>query len=567
MSLPALVLAGFRSGGPLPSRILEATLTPTPPVTDTSSSSAIEIVFALLIAATVLAIAARRIGIPYPIVLVLGGLAIGFVPGLPAIELAPDVVFLLFLPPILFAAGYFTSIRDLHANIRPIALLAVGLVLFTTAVVAAVAHTLVPGMGWAAAFTLGAIVAPPDAAAATSVFERLGVPRRIVTILEGESLLNDATALVAYRFAVVAAGATVGSLSIVDVGSTFLIAGVGGVVLGLAMGILTALFVRRIDDPVFSVVVTFLAPLVAYLPAERLGLSGVLATVVAGIYVGRRSPRLLSSAVRLSAVAAWQVLLFLINGAVFILIGVQLPRVLAALGDEPPAELLGLGLAVSAAVIVARIVWVIPTSYLPGRLRRASRHGDDDDDDPDPKLRNLVLVAWAGMRGVVSLAAALALPGDFPQRDLVIFLAFAVILATLVGQGLTLPFLINRLEIDDGGGDGNEEAYARIAASEAAVARLDHLQEEWPGHRELIDTLRAQYGHRSHHAELRRATEDDEDDTSAEQELLEHRQIRVAVLNAERAALLTLRERGAISDEVHRRVERDLDLEELRMEV
>ena len=564
MSLSALVLAGFGPGGAAGSRILDATLTPTPLVGDASSSTAIEIVFALLIAATILAIAARRLGIPYPIVLVLGGLAIGFVPGLPAIELAPNVVFLLFLPPILFAAGYFTSIRDLRANIRPIALLAVGLVLFTTAVVAAVAHTLVPGMGWAAAFALGAIVAPPDAAAATSVFERLGVPRRIVTILEGESLLNDATALVAYRFAVVAAGAAAGSFSVVDVGSTFLIASVGGVILGLAMGILTALFVRRIDDPVFSVVVTFLAPLIAYLPAERLGLSGVLATVVAGIYVGRKSPRLLSSAVRLSAVAAWQVLLFLINGAVFILIGVQLPRVLASLGGESPAELLGLALATSAAVIVARMVWVIPTAYLPHRLRRAARR---DEDDPDPKLRNLVLVGWAGMRGVVSLAAALALPADFPQRDLVIFLAFAVILATLVGQGLTLPVLINRLEIDDGGGDGNEEAYARIAAADAAVARLDQLGEEWPDHRELIDTLRAQYGHRSHHAELRRATDDADDDTNAEQELLEHRQIRVAVLNAERGALLTLRERGAISDEVHRRVERDLDLEELRMEV
>jgi monovalent cation/hydrogen antiporter len=564
VSLPALVAAGLGPGGPVGSRILDASVTPTPPVADATSSTAIEIVFALLIAATILAIAARRLGIPYPIVLVLGGLAIGFVPGLPAIELAPNVVFLLFLPPILFAAGYFTSIRDLRANIRPVALLAVGLVLFTTAVVAAVAHTLVPGMGWAAAFALGAIVAPPDAAAATSVFERLGVPRRIVTILEGESLLNDATALVAYRFAVVAAGATAGAFSIVDVGSTFVIASVGGAVLGLAMGILTALFVRRIDDPVFSVVVTFLAPLIAYLPAERLGLSGVLATVVAGIYVGRKAPRLLSSAVRLSAVAAWQVLLFLINGAVFILIGVQLPRVLASLGGQSPGELLGLAVAISAAVIVARMVWVIPTSFLPHRLRR-SAHGSDD--DPDPKLRNLVLVGWAGMRGVVSLAAALALPGDFPQRDLVIFLAFAVILATLVGQGLTLPFLINRLEIDDGGGDGNEEAYARIAASDAAVGRLDQLQDEWPDHRELIDTLRAQYGHRSHHAELRRATEDADDDTNAEQELLEHRQIRVAVLNAERAALLTLRERGAISDEVHRRVERDLDLEELRMEV
>lgn len=564
-AVPAVVGVPVRLG----SQPLAAEITPVPNVSDGSSSAAIEVVFALLIAATILAIFARRLGIPYPIVLVIGGLAIGFAPGLPTVDLAPDVVFLLFLPPILFGAGYFTSIRDLRANIRTIGLLAVGLVLFTTVVVAVVAHALVPDLGWAAAFALGAIVAPPDAAAATSVFERLGVPRRIVTILEGESLLNDATALVAYRFAVTAAtagsaAAATAAFSVVDLGTTFVIAAVGGVAVGLAMGILTALFVRRIDDPVFSVVVTFLAPLVAYLPAERLGLSGVLATVVAGLYVGRKAPRLLSSAVRLSGVAAWQVLLFLINGAVFILIGLQLPRVLASLGGSAPSDLLGLAVAISTVTILARIVWVLAAIYTPKWFRRRRERAAGDDEEP-PHLRNVALVGWAGMRGVVSLAAALALPPTFPQRDLVTFLAFAVILATLVGQGLTLPFLINRLEIDDGGGDGHEEAYARIAASEAAVTRLDQLEAEWPTHRELIDTLRAQYGHRSHHAELRRETADE--NSAAEQELIEHRQIRMAILNAERGALLTLRERGAISDEVHRRVERDLDLEELRMEV
>jgi CPA1 family monovalent cation:H+ antiporter len=514
------------------------------------AATTIEIVLVLLIAATVLAVIARRLALPYPVLLVIGGLGLGFIPGLPAVALEPDVVFLLFLPPILFGAGYFTSIRDLRANIRPIGLLAVGLVLFTMVVVAVVAHALVPSVGWAAAFALGAIVAPPDAVAATAVFQRLGVPRRLVTILEGESLLNDATALVAYRFAVLAA--TTGTFSLIDAGGTFLIASVGGVVLGLAIGHLVALLVRRIDDEVFSVVITFLAPLAAYLPAEELQLSGVLATVVAGIWVGRHAPKALSSGVRVSGVAAWQILLFLVNGSVFILIGLSLPQALSRLGGRSPAELLGLGLAVAATAIAARIVWVLAALYLPKRFAQRGQQ------EPEGHARNIVVVGWAGMRGVVSLAAALALPAGFPERDLLIFLTFAVILATLVGQGVSLPLLIHRLDIDDGAGlEGQEEAYARYIAADAAAARIEDLAVRWPGHRELIDTLRAQYSHRTHHAE---------ENQEAEQELLEHRQIRLSILNAEREALIALRDRGAISDETFRRVERDLDLEELRME-
>jgi monovalent cation/hydrogen antiporter len=528
-------------------------------VSEAEASRATEIVLALLIAATILAILARRLAVPYPVLLVLGGLAIGFIPGLPAVELAPGVVFVLFLPPILFAAGYFTSIRDLRANVTHVSSLAVGLVLFTMLVVGAVAHALVPSLGWAAALTLGAIVAPPDAVAATTVFQRLGVPRRIVTILEGESLLNDATALVAYRFAVTAA--MLGTFSVVEAGSTFLVSAVGGVAVGLVMGYLTVLFVRRVDDPVFSVIVTFVAPLAAYLPAQQLELSGVLACVAGGIYVGRKAPRLMNSAIRVNAVAAWQILLFLVNGAVFILIGLQLPRVLANLAGRGAQELLGLAVAVSLAAILARFAWVFGVMYTPKLIRRM-RTGEG----PPSAGRHLTLVAWAGMRGVVSLAAALALPIDFPERDLVIFLTFAVILATLVGQGLSLPFLVARLGIDDGAAAaGQKEAYARGVTAEAATARLDDLADQWPGHLELIDTLRAQYDHRTHHADLSR--DGNGSDEAAEQELIEHRQIRMAVLAAEREALLGLRERGAIPDEIHRRVERDLDLEELRMEV
>jgi CPA1 family monovalent cation:H+ antiporter len=529
------------------------------PFAEAKASDSIELLLALLLAATALAIVARKIGIPYPILLVLGGLLIGFIPGLPAVQLAPDVVFLLFLPPILFAAGYFTSIRDLRKNLRAILLLAVGLVLFTTFLVGAVAKLLVPDMAWAVALTLGAIVSPPDAVASSAVFQRLGVPRRIVTILEGESLLNDATALVAYRFAVIAA--TVGGFSIVDAGSTFLVASVGGIAVGLAFGFATTWAVRRVNDPVFAIVITFLAPLLAYLPATTAGLSGVLATVAAGVYVGRKAPRHMSSEVRLSGVAAWQILLFLINGSVFILIGLQLPTVLQGLSGYSPQTLLGLAIAVSAAAILARIVWVFPATYVPRRLSAKIRERE-----PEPPVRHVALVSWAGMRGVVSLAAALALPIDFPDRNLVIFLTFAVILATLVGQGLTLPFLISRLGIENRGGlEVQEEAYARLVASESAIVRLDELAADVPGHLELIQNLRSQYQHRTQH-ELQRK-HDGQHDEESEQELIEHRRIRMAVLEAERESLLTLRERGAISEEVHRVVERDLDLEELRMEV
>ena len=534
------------------------------PPRPTPSPGAIEAVLILLIAATALAILARRLGIPYPILLVIGGLVLGLVPGLPRVELEPDLVFLLFLPPILFGAGYFTSIRDFKANLRPIGLLAVGLVLVTTTVVAVVAQALIPGLGWAAAFALGAIVAPPDAVAATAVFQRLGVPRRVVTILEGESLINDATALVAYRFAVVAAAT--GAFSIVNAGFSLVLVAAGGIVLGLVVGWVVSRITEQVDDPVFSVVITFLAPVAAYLPAEELGLSGVLATVAAGIYLGRHAPRRMSSEVRIAGAAAWQVLLFLINGAVFILIGFQLPAVLEELSGRPAEELIRLAVAISATVILVRIAWVFPATYVPRWLSAKIRERD-----PYPRPRNVFLVSWAGMRGVVSLAAALALPrtlpdgSPFPERELLIFLTFAVILATLVGQGLTLPLVIRRLGIAGDGGDVHEEAHARIYLAEAAVASIERLAQEWPTHLELIDALRAQYAHRAEHLGAH-GDEDGEPTDEAERELLEHRQIRLAVIEAEREALLRLRESGGVTDDVFRRVERDLDLEELRME-
>ena len=513
----------------------------------------ITLVLGLLVLATVLAAVARRARIPEPIALVLAGIAVGLVPGIPHVELEPELVFLFFLPPILYGAGYFTSIRDFRANLRPILLLSIGLVLFTTVVVAVVLKAFVPSLPWAAAFAFGAIVSPPDAVAATAVFRRLGVPRRMVTILEGESLVNDATALVLLRTSLAALG---GSFSVVNAGADFVIVAVGGVLVGLVVGRIAGILTNRIEDSDVGIVMSLLVPLIAYLPAEALGVSGVLAVVVAGIYGGRIGARTLNSAQRVEGLAAWNVVLFLIHGLVFVLIGLQLPVILADLDGSAP-ELILLAAVIGATVVATRFIWVFPETFLaPLFARRFGRQ------DPYPRWQHVLIVSWAGMRGVVSLAAALALPVDFPQRSLFQFLTFTVIIATLVLQGLTLPLLIRALGISADDEGAEEERQARLVASQAAVDRIGLLEREYPDHRELIDHLRDSYAHRAEHIEPADGQTVDE----AVEELLEHRRIRRAVIDAEREAVIRLRDAGEVSDAVMRRVERDLDLEELREE-
>jgi len=515
--------------------------------------SSVEVVLALLVLATLLAGVARRLELPEPIVLVVAGILVGLLPGIPEMELEPELVFLFFLPPILYGAGFFTSIRDFRANLRAILLLSVGLVLFTMVVVAAVLKALVPDIPWPAAFAFGAIVSPPDAVAATAVLRRLGVPRRLVTILEGESLVNDATALVALRMSL---AALAGSVSVVDAGGSFIVVALGGIAVGFVVARLAGVVMTRIEDPVLGIVMSLLVPVLAYLPAEAIGVSGVLATVVAGLYAGRIAARSLNSAQRVEGQAAWGVVLFLINGLVFVLIGLQLPVILRELDGTAP-ELLGLAVAIGATVIVTRFVWVFPATYIPRALSRRLREREGM-----PPPRHIVIIAWAGMRGVVSLAAALALPIDFPQRSLLQFLTFAVIVATLVLQGLTLPFLSRLLGVSAGDEDNEEERQGRLIAAQAAVDRIGRLAREFPGHEPLIDQLRTQYAHRVEHIEPTDGTPRDE----AERELLEHRKIRHAVIEAEREAIIRLRDRGEVSDDVMRRLERDLDLEELRLE-
>lgn len=521
-----------------------------------------ELILALLVAVAILVTAAQAARVPYPIVLVLGGLVLALIPAVPDVELEPDLVFLVFLPPLVYIAGFESSLREIRAQLRSILSLAVGLVVVTTLIVGVVAHALLPELGWPLAFTLGAMVSPPDAVAATTLLQGLGVPRRIVALLEAESLFNDATALVAYQAALGAAATA--SFSPSQATLRFFVAGIGGILVGLAVGSGIIWLRKRLNDPPVEITVSLLTPFAAYLPAERLGVSGVLAAVTAGLCVGFWAPRIMQSDTRLRSRAVWEMVVFILNSLVFILIGLQLSTILSALSGRSLLTLIGLGEVIAVVVIVVRLAWVFVARYSSWWLARR-RHPSL----PPPAWRESLIVGWAGMRGVVSLATALALPLATPDRDLLIFVTFCVILTTLVGQGLSLPWLIHVLHVDGDDSGEEVETRARLAALDAALERLDQLTDEWPGHLPLIQALRAQYDHRaSHFAEgaERAAGEGQASDEAAEQELLEHRQIRRAVIDAERKAVLAQRDRGQINDEAWRRVERDLDLEELRME-
>jgi Na+/H+ antiporter len=524
------------------------------PFRDTSQ---LELLLAVFLLVAGLTVVAGRIDIPYPILMTLGGLLLGLVPDLPRLDLAPELVFLLILPPILFGAAFFTSPRELWRNARPIGLLAIGLVLVTTVAVAVVVHALVPDMGWAPAFALGAIVSPPDAVAATAIAQRLGLPPRLVTILEGESLVNDATALTAFRLAVAAAG--FGTFSLVEAAGTFVFVSVGGVVIGLVVGWIVVQIEARLNDPPVEVLVSLLAPVAAWLPAEGIHVSGVLAVVTAGIVLGRAAPRVMSSDTRILGSGVWQMLIYTLNGLVFVLIGLQLPSIIEAISEGRSAsDLILLALAVCTTVVLVRLAWVFPATYVPRWLipRVQAR-------DPVPDPRVVAILGWSGMRGVVSLAGILTLGHDFPSRDLLVFLTFSVILVTLVGQGLSLPFIIRRLGIGDDGSVQHEAIHAREASIEAALGRLEELAEEWPDHLELIDQMRARFTHAEEHLEH---DHEAEGAPEPDQEQIEHEAIRRSVIGAQRVAIIDLRDRGVIGDAALRRVERDLDLEELRAE-
>jgi Na+/H+ antiporter len=521
----------------------------------------VAMVLGLLTLVTFVAVVARRARLPYPTLMVLGGLAIAAVPGLPHVALDPDVVLLVFLPPLLYSAAWYTSWRDFYGNLRPIGLLAIGLVLATTVAVAVVAHEVIDGLPWAAAFALGAIVSPPDAVAATAVVRGLNVPRRVVTVLEGESLINDATGLVAYRVAV--AAALTGAFSLGGAVLQFVLAASGGVAIGLGVGWLLARVHRRFDDPTVETTLTLLTPYAAYLPAEALHVSGVLATVTAGLYLSRQAPLIFSPSLRLQATAVWDTVVFLLNGVMFVLIGLQLPGILEGVAAEPLGDVIGAAVLVCLAVILVRLVWIYPAAWLPRALSRRLRERD-----PMPPLGTLTVLGWAGMRGVVSLAAALALPlacadgTPFPKRDLLLFLAFCVIFSTLVVQSLTLPWLIRKLGVTgDGAAHAEEETRARQEALAAALAYLEDSGEWTEEEAEDLEHLRLHFRRQS--AEARARLESARSGDGSPVAVCRH--LYAEALAAQRRRLLALRDGSGLHEEILNQILYDLDLEEARL--
>ena len=522
----------------------------------------VEIFVGILIAVAALALLARRLHIPYSILFVIGGLLLGLAPGVPRVQLNPELVFVFFLPPLLYPAALFTSWRDFRADLQTISLLAVGLVLLTTVAIAWLAHHFM-GLPLAAGFVLGAIVSPPDAIAATAIAQRLRVPRRIVTILEGESLVNDATALVAYRLAIMAV--VTGSFSLSHAGFRFLVAASGGIALGLAIGWLADWFHRHVEDAPIEITVSLLTPFAAYLPAERLGVSGVLSVVTAGLYLGWRLPEITDFQTRLDARPVWDMVEFLLNGLVFILIGLQLPAILrAAEGNNlPPSQLILDALLISLTVVVVRILWVFATTYLPRLIFKNRRN------EPCQSWKHVTVLAWTGMRGVVSLAAALALPlekadgSPFPGRDLIIFLSFIIILATLVVQGLSLPPLIRWMGIEDDDSAEREEREARLAANKkAALTRLGQAAEHDPAKADALRRLRIEYEDRIRQLEVPEA---DSHDHHLRLFSAEYERLSREGLKQERQTILQLRNKHVINDTVLRRIQQDIDLAEARL--
>jgi monovalent cation/hydrogen antiporter len=519
--------------------------------------SEVEAILLLLAATTALVALARKIGIPYPILLVLGGLALGFMPGLLQVELEPDLIFVLVLPPIVQSAAFFTPVRDFRAQLRPILSLAIGLVIFTTCVVAVVAHLVIDGLSWPSAFVLGAIVSPTDAMAATSIAQRLGLPRRIVSILEGESLVNDATGLVAYRVAV--AATVTGSFSFGDALGKFVVALVVGIFVGVVVGTVVGRLLLSTQDASIIIAISLLAPYGAYLLAEELSGSGILAVVVGGFLMGRVFFRIQNPEARIQGVAFWDMFIFLLNGFVFILIGVQLPDILDGISGQPWSTLFLYAALVSLATILVRIAWVFATSDPQLSIRRQALACTLRTD-----RRELAVISWAGMRGVVSLAAALALAEDVPGRDLIIFLTFTVILVTLVGQGLTLAPLIRALGIASDEREAREELEARGATVQAARARLDELsREDWVDE-EVLQDLTLHVERRANRLNAR--LDDGIDDQSQEELAGVFVRLQRELLSAELDEAIKLRDSGRINDETLRRIQRDLDVELIRLE-
>jgi CPA1 family monovalent cation:H+ antiporter len=523
----------------------------------------------LLIGIVVIATIADRLRIAYPILLVIAGIGVALLPVHHRVELDPDLVLLVFLPPLIYDASLDTTARELRTHLRPILLLAVGLVLATMVTVAIVIHSLVGTMSWAVAFALGAIVSPPDSVAATQIAGKLGLPRRLVTILGGEGLMNDATALTAYQLAIAAVGSV---FTVADVFGKFFFAVIVGVAMGIAVGWLGSRILRFTETPVIENTMLLILPFAAYLPADKLGASGVLAVVATGLYFGRYGSGSLTAAARLQQREIWDLIVFLLTGMSFLLVGLELRPIIDSLANRESGSLVVESLAVVGAVIVVRIVWIFGATLLPGgqRLVGATRRSARS-------WPETTVISWAGMRGAVSLAAALALPQDFPDRDLVVFLAFAVIVATLIGQGLTLPPLIRRLGVvTPGEQDAVLVAEARRRLTVIALSSIDDLSRDGQFPDEVVDRIRS--GYESQLARIERrlvalgsGTDDDDDGRGAAgagagADVLEaERKLRRLVIASERTELDQLIARRKVTEQVAGGVRAALDVDETTM--
>ena len=529
----------------------------------------VQLVFLLLLLfVVVFAVLARKLQTPYPIVLVIGGLLLGLVPGIPKVALNPELVFLVVLPPLLYYGAWMTNWRDFKYNLVSILFLAFGLVGFTVLGVAETSRWVFAGFDWRLGFVLGAVVATTDAIAATAIAKRVGLPQRIVDILEGESLVNDATGLLALEFGI--AMVWDGSTPTVWSGAVRLVWLVAvGLIIGLVIGLVVEWFENRIDDGPIEIVISILVPYATYLGAEAAHSSGVLAVIACGLYLSRKSSHFFSPSVRIQAGAVWESLTFVLNGLVFVLIGLQLPYVLTGIREYSLRQLIYDGLLFSVIVIALRMLWVFPGSFIAYFVRRRLAHQPD----PWPGARNVFVVGWTGMRGVIALAAAISLPevlanGDpFPHRNLIIFMTFCVILVTLVLQGLTLPPLIRLLGLSGADGSGKEELEARRKILEAGLAWLEaaipkDADTDAAVYKELARTYRKRL------ESMHSRGEDETDEDHRAHTITRERRIDAArsVLKVEREVALHLRNEGQINDEVLRHIEYELDLSETRLE-
>jgi len=544
----------------------------------------LELVLLLLAVSAGLRLVAERLTVPYAAVLVVGGLLLALVPGTPRVTLDPDVLFLIFIPPLLFGGAIAFPFRDFKRELGPIVRLSVLMVLVSTAAVAVVAHEFLPGFTWGAAITLGAIVSPPDPVAVLSIMRSLRVPREVTSILEGEGLLNDATALVIYRLAIVAV--VTGVFSVSHAALQFLVAAGGGIAIGLVIGVAIN-YVHRVTRtvPVVSSTVSLLTPFASYLLADLVGVSGVLAVVATGMYAARTVPRVIGPALRVQVAGMWTVATFMLESLVFILVGLELPYVARAIDTVPLTELLWEGVIVSACVILVRIAWIFPSTYVFRSIGRWLRRSQD----PLPPWRSILFIGWAGLRGADSLVLALALPlqtasgAPFVARDQIIFITFSVIFITLVLQGPTLAPFARRLDGGENLEEAAEEAHARLAAVEAGLKELEKPEIASSVEPEVVRYLRGRHRQRARRwASVEVDTHDDEPDDLKHEHFTiapshkaavvdekradEYRRVRSAMIRAEEDALLDLRDKGVIADDVLRRIQRDLDLESMQLE-